>query len=133
MEVLFPRTLKELVDLRAENPDGKIMAGGTDLLVHMRKSGQRPPVLFCIGEIKEMAEIQVFPSEIRLGAVATLQDLLESPAVKELLPALHQAVAAMASPPVRHAATLGGNLVTASPAGDALPPLYVFGAMLELS
>lgn len=132
MDVLFPQTLEELLTLRAENPDGKIMAGGTDLLVRLRKTGQRPPVVFCIGQLAEIGEIQLLPAEIRIGAAVTLQALLEHSAIKAWLPALHQAVGVMASPPVRHAATLGGNICTASPAGDTLPPLYALDAAVEL-
>ena len=132
MDVLFPRTLEGLMALRAENPAGKIMAGGTDLLVRLRKTGQRPPAVFCIRQLAEIGEIQLLPSEMRIGATVTLQALLECSAIKEGLPVLHQAVSVMASPPVRHAATLGGNICTASPAGDTLPPLYVLDAQVEL-
>lgn len=58
--------------------------------------------------------------------------MLESPVVEKEVPALWQAIAVLGSPPVRHSATLGGNICTASPAGDTLPPLYVFDARVEI-
>lgn len=132
MEVLFPRTLNELLVLRVSRPEGKIMAGGTDLLVQLRRTGLTPPVLFCLDQLPELGRVEYSSEEIRFGAAVTLQKILENPAVKQELPTLYQAASAMASPPVRHAATLGGNICTASPAGDTLPPLYVLDAQVEL-
>ena len=132
MEVLFPRTLKELLVLRTRRPEGKIMAGGTDLLVQLRRTGLTPSILFCLDQLPELGGVEFFPEEIRFGAAVTLQKMLENPAMKQALPILYQAASGMASPPVRHAATLGGNICTASPAGDTLPPLYVLDAQVEL-
>ena len=132
MEVLFPRTLAEMQALMAETPEGMIMAGGTDLLVRLRKTGHMPPALFCIEQLEELRQIEAGPAGLRIGAAVTLQSVLESETVREILPVLLQAVESMASPPVRHAATLGGNVCTASPAGDTLPPLHVLGAEVEL-
>lgn len=132
MEVLLPESLAELLTLRAKMPEGRILAGGTDLLVQLRKAGQRPPMVICTDRVAELAGIGALPGEIHIGAAVTLQRLVESSVIREHLPALHQAASVMASPPVRHAATLGGNLCTASPAGDTLPPLYVLGAWVIL-
>ena len=132
MEVLFPRTLAELQAMRTAKPEGLIMAGGTDLLVRLRKTGQYPSALFCTERLDELQQIVVCPTEIKVGAAATLHRLLENETIREKLPVLYQAVLSMASPPVRHAATLGGNVCTASPAGDTLPPLYVLEAKVEL-
>ena len=132
MEVLFPRTLSEMQEMRSAMPEGLIMAGGTDLLVQLRKSGQKPPALFCTEQLNEVRNIEVFPEELKVGAAVTLHCLLENETVREKLPVLYQALLSMASPPVRHAATLCGNVCTASPAGDTLPALYVLEAEVEL-
>ena len=133
MQVLFPHTLAELHGLRQEIPDGRILAGGTDLLVKLRHAAKTPPALFGIERIGELGEVTISDTEISIGAAVTLQRLLECDTVKTDFPALFQAIETLASPPVRHGATLAGNICTASPAGDSLPPLYVFGATIEIS
>lgn len=132
MEVMFPSTLEEMQEMRATIPDGLILAGGTDLLVRLRKSRQQPSALLCTEHLTEMQLMEFCKEEMRIGASVTLQRLLECDTIRETLPVLYQAVASMASPPVRHAATIGGNICTASPAGDTLPPLHVLGASVEL-
>ncbi|HWR29021.1 MAG TPA: xanthine dehydrogenase family protein subunit M [Negativicutes bacterium] len=133
MDVLFPRTLEELQKLRAETPGGLVMEGGTDLLVKIRKTGQKPTAIFCIERIAELQRLDVLDDEIVIGAAVTLQQLLECDTIKTELTALFEALSVLASPPVRHSATLVGNVCTASPAGDTLPPLYVFAAEVEIS
>jgi CO/xanthine dehydrogenase FAD-binding subunit len=133
MDVLFPVTVAELQAMQSAEPAGMIMAGGTDLLVRLRKMESCPPVLFCIERLTELQDIEVNPTEIRIGAAVTLERILDCDVVRDKIPVLFQAARSMASPPVRHAATLGGNICTASPAGDTLPPLYVLGAAVLLS
>jgi len=133
MDVLFPRTLEELQKLRTKMPGGLVMSGGTDLLVKIRKTGQKPTAIFCIERIAELQRLDVLDDEIVIGAAVTLQHLLECDTIKTELTALFEALSALASPPVRHSATLVGNVCTASPAGDTLPPLYVFAAEVEIS
>ena len=132
MEVLFPRTLEELNKMRIDRPDGLILAGGTDLLVKLRHTGQTPPAFFCMERMEELQQLDILDEEIVIGAAVNLQRLLECETVKRELTALYQAVSELASPPVRHSATLGGNVCTASPAGDTLPPLYVLDAVVEV-
>ena len=70
---------------------------------------------------------------LRLGAACTHAELLAHPLIRARLPMLAQALAVLGSPPVRNMGTLGGNLCTASPAGDCLPPLLALGAEVELA
>lgn len=133
MQVLFPHTLAELHGLRREIPDGRILAGGTDLLVKLRHAEKPPAALFGLERIGELGEVTVSDAEVSIGAAVTLQRLLECDVVKTEFSALFRAIETLASPPVRHAATLAGNICTASPAGDSLPPLVVFGATIEIS
>ena len=133
MQVLFPHTLAELHGLRQEYPDGRILAGGTDLLVKLRHTAKTPPAVFALERIDELGEVTISDTEISIGAAVTLQRLLECDTVKTEFSGLYQAIETLASPPVRHGATLAGNVCTASPAGDSLPPLYVFGATIEVS
>ena len=133
MRIMLPTSLAELYAAQQEFPAGTIMAGGTDLLVKLRRCGQRPPALICLERVAELRVLALTDAEIVIGAAVTLQRLLECDTVKTEFSALHQALQTLASPPVRHAATLAGNICTASPAGDSLPPLIVFGATLEIS
>lgn len=131
MDVLFPRTEQEMQAMMAECPRAEIMAGGTDLLAGIRKKpGARPEALICTERVEGWKTLSVVGEKLVVGPAVTLQSLLDSDIVKYRLPALHQAIAVLAAPPVRHAATLAGNICTASPAGDTLPPLYVLDAVV---
>lgn len=132
MEVFFPNSLDELWAIMSANPGGAVMAGGTDLLVRIRKTGRKPPALFCLERIDELKQIRENEKVIFIGAYVTHQRLLENLTVQKRLRALWDAVSVLGSPPVRHSGTIGGNLCTASPAGDTLPPLYVFGAEVDI-
>ena len=92
MEVLFPRTLEELQTMMADTPDGLIMAGGTDLLVKMRRTGRKPPAVFCTERIHDLQQISVLEDQVVIGAAVTLQRLLESNTVQMDLTALFQSL-----------------------------------------
>ena len=132
MEVLFPEKPDELWDMWRKNPSAKLMAGGTDLLVQVVNRNIRPQALLCLERVKELQQIKREESEIWIGAALTHQRLLDSDIVKEELPVLWQALSVLGSPPIRHAGTIGGNICTASPAGDTLPALYVLEAQVEI-
>ncbi|SMD05294.1 FAD binding domain-containing protein [Sporomusa malonica] len=133
MEVLFPRTMEELSELFTTYPEGRILAGGTDILVQIRKHGNKPPALFSVEHLAQLQQVEETETDIFIGAGVTHQQLWELPIIKERFPVLHDALSVLGSPPVRHSGTLGGNLCTASPAGDTLPPLYVLGAKIAIS
>lgn len=130
MTVYLPGTLAELWNLLGE-PDTAVMAGGTDYLVRRRagKSGAR---ICCLERIPALRGLKTNGTVLEIGAATTLTDLLESATVAARLPLLHQAVRQLGSPLVRNQATLGGNICTASPAGDTLPALYALGAQAVL-
>ncbi len=133
MEVLFPRTVEELRQLFIAYPDGRILAGGTDILVQLRKQGKKPSALFSVEHLTDFQQVAESKEELFIGAGVTHQRLLELPIIKERFSGLYDALAVLGSPPIRHSGTLGGNLCTASPAGDTLPPLYVLGAKIAIS
>ncbi len=131
-KVLLPRTLCELWRHWQDEPGAAIYAGGTDLLVQMRNAAVHPPALICLERIAELRGIETEGDGIRIGACATHAQLLESALVQQRLPILAQALAVLGSPPIRNMGTIGGNICTASPAGDTLPPLYALDAEVEL-
>lgn len=128
-----PRTLAELVDgLRASGGDGAVLAGGTDLLVKMRHGKSSPRRLFDISELAEARQIVDEGARLRLGACVRMAEIGSSAAVRRVIPSLAAAVTEMSSRQIRNRATLGGNIVTASPAADAVPPLLAADASLVL-
>jgi xanthine dehydrogenase FAD-binding subunit len=131
VNVYLPTTLTELWPL-LDHPDTAIMAGGTDLLVRPRQAASSSADLCCLERIRELAGIHQDGDGLRIGALTTLTALLESRTVAATLPLLHTAIRQLGSPLIRNQATLGGNICTASPAGDTLPPLYALDARLEI-
>ncbi|MGH3102583.1 MAG: FAD binding domain-containing protein [Gaiellaceae bacterium] len=131
MDVLTPRSLDEALRLKAERPDARPIAGGTDLLVELNFDRTRPPALLNLWEVPELRGWAREDGMISLGAGLTYTEAMQAP-LAELCPALAEAARTVGSPQIRNRGTIGGNLGTASPAGDALPPLLVDGAEVEL-
>ena len=132
MEVLFPSTSAELQDLMTTFPQGRIMAGGTDLLVQLRHARQQPPAVFCLERLTELQRLECHEDSFFIGAAVTQQRLLDQTILQTEYAGLFQALTELASPPIRHVATLVGNICSASPVADSLPPLYVLGAAVEV-
>ena len=131
-EVILPGSIEELWRCLDDKPQASVYAGGTDLLVKMYNGLFDPEALICLDRIEELKEVGEQGGSIRIGACATHSGLLEDPLVRKRLPALWKAIGGIGSPPVRNMGTIGGNICTASPAGDTLPPLYAMKAEVEL-
>jgi CO/xanthine dehydrogenase FAD-binding subunit len=125
MEVLTPRSLDEALRLRAEHPDAVPIQGGTDVMVALNFDRLRPDVLLNLNEVAELRGWSRENGTLRLGAGLTYTESLGDPVLAGELPALAEASRTVGSPQIRNRGTIGGNLGTASPAGDALPPLLV--------
>ncbi|MBA3717797.1 MAG: FAD binding domain-containing protein [Actinobacteria bacterium] len=132
MEVLNPHTLEEALQAKAEHPDAVPIQGGTDVMVELNFDRRRPEVLLNLNEVGELRGWSRENGTLRLGSGLTYTEAMEAP-LAELLPALAEASRTVGSPQIRNRGTIGGNLGTASPAGDALPPLLVEGAEVELA
>lgn len=130
--VFIPQTLSELWQILEAEPGAALYAGGTDLLVRMRNGLTRPNQMICLERIEELKGVEDRGKEIFIGPCATLSNLLESPLVRNHFPILINGLKVLGSPSIRNMGTIGGNIVTASPAGDTLPPLYVLRTELEL-
>ncbi len=131
MEVFTPRSLDEALRLKAERPDARPIAGGTDLLVELNFDRARPDAILNLNELSELRGWTQESGAVRLGAGLTYAEAMQAP-LAELLPALAEAARTVGSPQIRNRGTIGGNLGTASPAGDALPPLLIEEAQVEL-
>jgi CO/xanthine dehydrogenase FAD-binding subunit len=132
VDVLSPHSLEEALRLKAERPDAVPIAGGTDVMVALNFDRLRPPALLNLNEVPELRGWSRENGTLRLGAGLTYAEAMQEP-LAELLPALAEASRTVGSPQIRNRGTIGGNLGTASPAGDALPPLLVAGARVVVA
>jgi len=130
VEVLSPRTLDEALHLKAERPEALAIQGGTDVMVAVNFDRVRPAAVLNLNEVEELRGWRREDGALRLGAGLTYTEAT-SGELAELLPALAEASRTVGSPQIRNRGTVGGNLGTASPAGDALPPLAIEGAEVE--
>jgi len=129
MEVLLPRTLDEALEMATVNPEVVPIAGGTDVMVELNMDLGRPETLMDISRLPELQEIRREIGQLFLGAGVTYARIMRE------LPghtALVQASRSVGSPQIRNRGTVGGNLGTGSPAGDALPVLAAWDAEVVL-
>ena len=115
----------------AENPATTVLAGGTDLMVQVNKGTSSFENVVDLTRIAELKKWVIRDDEILLGSGISYADL-SKPELAAILPALAQASRTVGSPQIRNAGTLGGNLATASPAGDTIPVLVAMNAILKL-
>ena len=130
--LLQPRTLEAALAARRDDPGATVLAGGTDLMVAVNYGRHRPTGVLSLRHVDELTGWSREGEALRLGPRLTYAQL-QAPPLADLLPALAQAARTVGSPQIRATGTLGGNLGTASPAGDALPPLAALGASVELA
>jgi CO/xanthine dehydrogenase FAD-binding subunit len=127
MAVIIPESVDSAVRALAEHPGATVLAGGTDLMVEVNDGRRSPGGIVAVARIPEIAGVRVGDGFLEIGAAATFAQLELDP-VAQFVPALAYAARTVGSPQIRNAATLGGNLATASPAGDSLPVLLALGA-----
>jgi carbon-monoxide dehydrogenase medium subunit len=125
--------LDEALRLLSRKEDVKVLAGGTDLVVDMKIGRYRPKTVIDISGIKDLRYIVDEGDKVRIGALTRMQDIVESPVIREKLPVLAEAVSMLGSWQIRNMATVGGNLCNASPAADSAPPLLVHEARIKLA
>ncbi|MEJ3746272.1 FAD binding domain-containing protein [Actinomycetes bacterium KLBMP 9797] len=131
MDFLRPSTWEDALALRAERPDALPIAGGTDVMVELNFDRRRPAALLDLTRVAPLAEWGTDGDVVRLGAGVTYQRVIAE--LGRALPGLAMASRTVGSPQIRNRGTVGGNLGSASPAGDALPPLLAAGAVVELA
>jgi 4-hydroxybenzoyl-CoA reductase subunit beta len=109
-EFCEPSTIKEALSMLGNGKHARLLGGGTDLIPRMKFGLEQPAVLISLKRVEGLRQVKAKGKEIHIGAMTLLADLFSSPVVKEALPALHQAVEAVAAPPIWNCATLGGNI-----------------------
>lgn len=128
-----PGSVARAVDLLAASEDAKVVGGCQSLGVFLRQGLIEPELLIGLKRIPELNEIaELADGGLRVGAMVTQHTLETSPIIRVRFPALAEAAALIASPPVRQQGTIGGNLCHADPTGDPPAILIALGASLEL-
>jgi xanthine dehydrogenase small subunit len=128
-----PSSLAALVALRAAHPEAWLLAGGTDLGLRLSEHRERPPLVISTLDVPELAIAEVQPDGMRIGAALPFRRLLALCDAEPGYDAFASLLRRLGSRQIRGMGTLGGNLGTASPIGDALPPLVALGASLRLA
>src|ERR1700687_5430602 len=131
MDFLQPTTWAEALAMKAEHPEAMPIAGGTDVMVDINFDRHRPPAFIDLMRIAELAEWGEEGDWLRIGAGVTYTRLIAELGAR--LPGLAMASRTVGSPQIRNRGTVGGNLGSASPAGDCHPPLLATGAEVELA
>ena len=131
VDYLRPRTWQDAVALKTENSEAVPINGGTDLMVEINFARRRPAALLDLSHLDESRGWHRRNGAVELGAGVTYTDVVER--LSRELPALAIASRTVGSPQIRNRGTIAGNLATASPAGDAHPPLLATGASVRLA
>src|SRR5215472_15142824 len=135
MEFLRPRGLDEALAAKAAHPESVPIAGGTDVMVELNFARRRPAALLDLSDVTELTGWSEVGGRLRVGAGVTYAELTGERAGGELgrrLPGLAIAARTVGSPQIRNRGTIGGNLGSASPAGDCHPSLLAAGAEVEV-
>jgi CO/xanthine dehydrogenase FAD-binding subunit len=130
MDFLQPTSWQEALAMRAERSDAVPIAGGTDVMVDVNFDRRRPGALLDLGRVAELREWSVEGGSVRLGAGVSYTRIIDD--LARQLPGLAMASRTVGSPQIRIRGTVGGNLGSASPAGDAHPPLLAAEAVVEV-
>jgi CO/xanthine dehydrogenase FAD-binding subunit len=131
MEFLRPTTWADALAAKAEHPDAVPIAGGTDVMVELNFDQRRPAALLDLTGVRELADWEWSGGRVRLGAGVSYSRVIGE--LGDRLPGLAMASRTVGSPQIRNRGTVGGNLGSASPAGDAHPALLAARAEVEVA
>ena len=133
-QYVAPSSLEQAAEYLRRSGEVTILAGGTDLMPQSQSGRLKiKRTLMNIRHVSELKGIAIDGGAIRIGALCTITEIMQSELVKEHLPILIETCDHFASNQIRNAATVGGNICNASPAGDTLVPLLVLDAEIELA
>jgi carbon-monoxide dehydrogenase medium subunit len=132
-EYLYPETIREAVDLLAtRSGQARIVAGGTDLVLQLKRGERQAVSLIDISRIEAMRRIEESDGTIIVGAAVTHAEAAASPLLRAAVPVLALAASEVGSPEIRNVATIGGNVVNAQPAADTALALLALKAEAEI-
>lgn len=126
-------TVSEAAALLADNPNLKLIAGGTDVLIKMHGGQLRDAELLSLRKIKSLEDIYLAEDgTIVIGAMATFSKVFRNPVLKDLIPILTEAAVSMGGPQIRNIATIGGNVCNGATSADSASSLFALNAKLKL-
>jgi CO/xanthine dehydrogenase FAD-binding subunit len=128
------RTIDEALDgLERHGPSARPIAGGTDLMIELRRHGSPAATLIDLSRVAELAGIAIGANdEIRIGPLVTHAEATASPLLRRAAPLLAEACACVGSPQIRNRGTIGGNVMNAATCADSVPPLVALEAVATL-
>jgi CO/xanthine dehydrogenase FAD-binding subunit len=130
VEFVQPLSMSEALEAKNAHPEAVPIRGGTDVMVELNFARSRPDVVLDLSRVEELEEWGTEDGLLRVGAGVSYTRIIEE--IGDRLPGLAMASRTVGSPQIRNRGTVGGNLGTASPAGDGLPPLYASDAEVEV-
>src|SRR6202140_3977037 len=131
--VMAKDVLHAVALLAEHGAKAKILAGGTDLLVELKHAVHNPEILIDISRLRELKAIVVADDGLHIGALATHADIMSSPIIRSMFPALVAAAHSIGAMQTRNLGTLGGNLVTCVPSVDSGPVLIALDASVTVA
>lgn len=133
LDTLSPGTLQEALEILSREGEGvKIIAGGTDLVVQVLERKKSPRLLLNLSRLEDLRGVREEGGLVTIGALTTHGDIERSPIIRAQAPLICEATFLVGSPQLRNLATIGGNIVNASPVADTTPPLMALNAALTL-
>lgn len=134
IDVINLNSIPECLEILAKNEgEYRLIAGGTDAVVRMKDGKWRPTKWLNIKDIEQLSFIKQVDNEIHIGPLTTHTKLIRSVLLRDQADVMVEAARQIGATQIQNMGTIGGNLGTASPAGDLIPPLYVLNARIELS
>jgi CO/xanthine dehydrogenase FAD-binding subunit len=132
--LLEPTSVKEVCDILQHNNDTRVIAGGTDLLVNMKKKVIMAGTLISLDKISELKDVSYSgKTGLTMGSMVRIADVAESPIIKTNYSILATAADKLGSLQIRNRATIGGNICSARPAADTIGPLIAYGAVAQIA
>ncbi len=130
-----PKSLAQALSLlAAAGEKGRVLAGGTDLLIQMRAGVRQPDLVIDAKAIPELQILSFNPREgLRIGAAVPCYRIIEDPTVRQHYPGLVEAAGLIGSVQIQSRSSLGGNLCNGSPAADTIPALIALGAVCQVA
>ncbi len=133
IEVYSPHSLAEALELLSQKQEAlRPIAGGTDVMVMIKDGVLKEKELLNLSYVPELNYIKETENKLLIGATTKYREIRRSPLVNAYTPILIEAVRQIGSPQIQNLGTIGGNLGTASPAGDSIPPLFVLNSTVKL-
>jgi len=127
-----PQTLKEACRILEQSDNGAPIAGGTDILVELKKGLRQNDDVVSLAEIKELKTISEKDNGLQIGACATHNEVLKSLLIRKKFPALSEAASKIGTDQIRNTGTIGGNLCTGASCCDMAPILIALNASVEI-